>query len=376
MSEVKDTEKKEGSDKPKVLVLGGCGFIGRNFIKYLVDNKFCSKIRVADKARPETSYMSDAHKASFDNKDVIEFTQADLSKDATVEKLFSKDKFDYVFNCCGETRFGLSQDDYKVKSFDTAVKTGTAASKNGVKKFVEISTAQVYEPTPKPSKEDDKLAPWTIQATYRLKAEEELKKLKDLNLVILRPAIVYGPGDLVGLTPRIVCAAVYGKTKKTMKFLWGEELRLDVVHVDDLVRAMWIAANEAKPGSVYNVADAVDLTQGKLNGWLGSIFSIKTDFFGSITSNLAKMNLAGVAEEANNDHVPSWSTLCQEHKIANTPLSPYIDKELLSNNSLCVDGSKICKETSFKQYDKPVTDKLIKEQVQSFIDQKLFPAVL
>ena len=35
MSETKDS----GSDKPKVLILGGTGFIGRNLVKYLTDNE-------------------------------------------------------------------------------------------------------------------------------------------------------------------------------------------------------------------------------------------------------------------------------------------------------------------------------------------------
>jgi len=41
-----------GGGKPRVLVLGGCGSVGRNLVKYLIDNKLVSSIRVADKKRP------------------------------------------------------------------------------------------------------------------------------------------------------------------------------------------------------------------------------------------------------------------------------------------------------------------------------------
>ncbi len=87
------------------------------------------------------------------------------------------------------------------------------------------------------------------------------------------------------------------------------------------------------------------------------------------------MNLEGVAEQANEEHVPTWNKLVSEAKISNTPLSPYIDKELLSNNHLCVDGSKICKETSFKAYTNQISQKAIAEQINFFVKQGVFPTM-
>ena len=48
------------------------------------------------------------------------------------------------------------------------------------------------------SKETDKPNPWTELAKYKLAAEDELRKHKDLDHVILRPAIVYGLGECGG----------------------------------------------------------------------------------------------------------------------------------------------------------------------------------
>ena len=62
---------------PTVLVLGGVGFIGRNFVAYLVENNLASEIRVVDKALPATAYLSDAHKKIFEDKRV-DFRQANL----------------------------------------------------------------------------------------------------------------------------------------------------------------------------------------------------------------------------------------------------------------------------------------------------------
>ncbi len=48
-----------------MLILGGSGFIGRNLVKFLVDNKLAGKIRVADKTIPAVAGMNAAHTAAF-----------------------------------------------------------------------------------------------------------------------------------------------------------------------------------------------------------------------------------------------------------------------------------------------------------------------
>lgn len=136
-----------------------------------------------------------------------------------------------------------------------------------------------------------------------------------------------------------------------------------------------IAATECAPGSIYNLADSRDLTQGQLNQWLAQLFRIEVSYLGSIVSNLAKLNLSGVAEDANDKHVPGFTQLCHSHAILNTPISPFIDKELLRDNHLAVDGAKITRDTSFK-YEHQVSIELIRQQLQSFIDQGVFPPVI
>lgn len=46
-----------GGGKPRVLVLGGAGMIGRNFVQFCVARDLCASIRVADKTMPEISYF-------------------------------------------------------------------------------------------------------------------------------------------------------------------------------------------------------------------------------------------------------------------------------------------------------------------------------
>jgi len=284
--------------------------------------------------------------------------------------------FDYVVNCCGETRFGLTEEEYKKKCLDPALKCAKLALEKKVKKFIEISTAQIYEPdSKKAAAEDGKQAPWTILARFRLEAEKKLTEIAGLPLVILRPAYVYGPGDLTSITPRIVCAAVYKDRKEQMKFLWDKNMKINTVHIDDVCAAIWFACTTARSGSVYNLADETNTDQGLISQYLGEIFDIETGFLGGLVSNLAKLKLSAVAEEANDKHVPGWTKICQAHNVQNTPLSPYIDKELLKNNSLCVDGTRITQD-GFR-YTKPrFTKDLLQTVVDKFVEQGIFPSIL
>lgn len=151
---------------------------------------------------------------------------------AHVKRAFTDDaKWDYVVNLAAETRYGLDENTYKQMAFDIAVNCAKeAVAVGGMKKYIEVSTAQVYNSDHKHNKETDKLKPWTKLAHAKAEAEEEINKLADLPLIILRPAIVYGPSDQNGITPRIVVAASYAQLKKKMKLLWTGDLSINTVH--------------------------------------------------------------------------------------------------------------------------------------------------
>lgn len=271
-----------------------------------------------------------------------------------------------------ETKFGQTQEVYNEKVLDLATKVGNAAKAHGAGKFIEVSTAQVYDSGSKPSGEDGKLKPWTTQATYKLKAEEALKA-SGVPLVIVRPVVVYGPGDVSGISPRVITGAVYKHLGEKMKFLWTKDLKLNTVHVRDVVKALWHVAEHGAAGSVYNLADKNDTDQGAINTILEEIYGIKTGFMGATISQMAKLKLKDVCEGVNDKHLKPWSDICKEAGIANTPLTPYLDVELLSNHALSVDGSKIEGLSGFK-YDHPkVTVELIRESMDYFISQGLFP---
>jgi nucleoside-diphosphate-sugar epimerase len=357
--------------KPRVLVLGGAGFIGRNLVQYLVQNDLTSKIRVADKALPALVSLSAEQKAIFDK---IEFKQVNLSRATTIAKVFESDeKFDYVFNLAGETKYGQEDTVYRENIINVSVTCATEAAKHGVKRFIEVSTAQVYESGSKPRKENAKIKPWTGIAKAKLEAENQLLKMDNLNVVIVRPATVYGPGDLTGVMPRLVIAAVYKSLQEKMEFLWDKDLRINTVHVRDVVAALWFLTTHGENKQIFNLADQSDTTQGSINNFIEAIFGIKTGFMGNVKSKLAtSVAMKTVADTANDKHLKPWSDLCKQAKISTTQLTPYLDEELLYDNDLSVDGTFIT-TLGFKYEHPQMQENLLREAINYYLEQDSFP---
>jgi len=282
-----------------------------------------------------------------------------------------------VFNLAGETKYSQTTEVYHENIIDVSKTCGTEAAKCAVKKFIEVSTAQVYDEGKSPSSETAKLKPWTGLATAKLAAEEALKAIPGLNLIIVRPAIVYGPGDINGITPRLIAAAVYKHLGETMEFLWDKDLRMNTVHVRDVCTAIWHLAFNGSVGTTYNLADKNGTTQGTIAQLLEKIFGIKTSFLGFLASKAAtSLAMKAVAEHANEKHLKPWSDLCKASGIVNTPLTPYLDEELLYNDAYSINGEKITKDTGFAYQYPEVTEDLIRETIQYFVDLNFFPRSL
>ncbi|KAI7896811.1 uncharacterized protein EV154DRAFT_434258 [Mucor mucedo] len=351
-------------EKVNVLVLGGVGFIGRHFVNYLTQNNLVASIRVADKMLPQTAYFTDTFKTAFSK---VEFKQSNLINAASIAACFERDdgkEFDYVFNFAAETKYSQVPEIYQERIFNLSVNCATEAAKRHIKLFVEISTAEVYDSSQDPSTETSKINPWTVIGKHKYKAEEALKKIDGLNLLIIRPALVYGPAALLGLTPRLIIGRVYAHLKEEMKYLWSKDLKINTVHVEDVIRACWyltewyIDNNIAATGKVpvFNLADKQETDQEAINVHLRDIFNLKTSYHGTIISAFAKLNLESVTESVNEKHLGPWAEIVRANGITVTPLSPYLDLEILDSHALSVDGSKIERETGFK-YSVPLVTK-------------------
>jgi nucleoside-diphosphate-sugar epimerase len=160
---------------------------------------------------------------------------------------------DAVVHCAGSvTEWGSDQE------FDAANVTGTQnvlESFSDAEVFVHISTASVYDLTAQKLSvtEDTPLASRFITGYSRSKvAAERLVAAAPGNSVVLRPHIVYGPGD-TKILPRFLAMRRLGAL-----IVPGDgKARLSVTHVENLAQAVVRAIARRAGHEVFNIADSV-----------------------------------------------------------------------------------------------------------------------
>lgn len=210
--------------------------------------------------------------------------------------------------------------------------------------------------------------------------------LHRLNLVIARLAYVYGPYATQELSTSLCLARVYQSLEEDLKFLWTKDLRMNSVHIDDVVRALWAMATWYDSGKsnwdakamgetpIFNVVDKGATSQGTIADIIGELFNIKTTFQGQILSNFARFNMDSIVDDINEDVLDPWGDLLTEAGITKSiPLSPFTEKELLKDTDLSMDGSRFEEVVGFK-YEKPVLAKeLVAEVIESYRRMKWWP---
>jgi len=229
--------------------------------------------------------------------------------------------------------------------------------------------------------ETSPLKPWLKIAKYKLQAEEGLEKLakeQGLRYVSLRLAHVYGPYDLGFLARGLCLARVYESQGKELKWLWGKDLRVNTVHVSDVCSAAWLAAqwcartqtsaSTSAPDRAFNIVDGGDTSQGTLATLFGGIFSLQTGFQGTLISSFAKLNLDSVVDDVNEEILQPWADLLKEKRIAEgvSPLSPFMEKELLKDCDLCLSAGKAVKVLGWVRGVERLGVEQVREVVESY----------
>lgn len=248
----------------KLLVTGGCGFIGSNFIHYVIGHQPGVEITNIDlltyAGNPANVASVEAEHGGGGGR--YQFHRADIADRETVFSLVRGGGFDAVVNFAAESHV-----DRSIESSDAFVRTnvlGTnvlldAAREAGIGRFLQVGTDEVYgslgdegafvETTP--------LAPSSPYSAS--KASADLLVLAShhthgLDVVITRCSNNYGPYQFPEkLVPLMLLNALHDRPLP----VYGDGMNVrDWLHVEDHCTAIWAALERGVAGEVYNIGGA------------------------------------------------------------------------------------------------------------------------
>lgn len=239
----------------KILVTGGAGFIGSEFVRQTASD---SSIVVIDKL----TYAGDVDRIKT-VKDKIKFYKEDICNKHGVERIFAKERPKYVVHFAAESHVDRSIEDAS-PFIETNIK-GTqiildACRKYNIKKLVHISTDEVYGEIKKGSfTENSPFSPNSPYAAAKAAADLLVKSyIRTYRIpgVIVRACNNYGPWQFPEkLIPVVVLNAA--KNKKVPVYAKGDNVR-EWLYVGDCARAVDKVLKSGRIGEVYNVGSGIE----------------------------------------------------------------------------------------------------------------------
>lgn len=240
----------------KVLITGGAGFIGSNFVRLLLNTRHDVDVVNFDKL----TYAGNPESLA----DVAEnprytFVQGDIGDPQAVEEAFGR-RPDAVVNFAAETHVDRSIEDaspfLRTNIFGTQSLL-EAARRHALPRFIHISTDEVYGSAPAGVSftEEAVLDPRSPYAASKASADHFVSAYANtygVSAVILRCTNNYGPYQFPEkLIPLMIANAREDKSLP----VYGDGMQeRDWLFVEDYCRAILTALEKAAPGSIYNVS--------------------------------------------------------------------------------------------------------------------------
>jgi dTDP-glucose 4,6-dehydratase len=257
--------------KRTILVTGGCGFIGSNFIHMMLDN-FESDIRIVNLDLLTYAGNLQNVKKFIENDDRHIFVHGDIRDEYTVKSICKVYNVDGIINFAAESHVDNSINNSK-PFLDTNV-IGTVSLLNvanelKLKRFLQVSTDEVYGSLELNSKEKftekhqlESNSPYSAAKASADCFVRSYHHTHGLSTVITRCSNNYGPRQHTEkLIPLMITKAMNGESLP----IYGDGLNVrDWIHVDDHCRAVWLAYERGVSGEVYNIGSDNEWSNGEL----------------------------------------------------------------------------------------------------------------
>jgi len=253
-----------------LLVTGGAGFIGCNFIRMMLKKHPGWKILNLDKLTYAGRLENTKDFAKNRN---YKFVKGDIRDKGLVESLMEDLQLDVVVHFAAESHVDRSISDPAIFLESNVRGTCTlldAALENEVEKFVHISTDEVYGSIKSGSfKETDRLEPNSPYSASKAAAEMFARAYHATNglpVVITRSSNNYGPHQFPEkLIPLFITNLLRGK--KVPVYGTGLNVR-DWLYVDDNCEGIETVLLKGKPGEAYNIGGGEERTNLELTKML------------------------------------------------------------------------------------------------------------
>ena len=242
-----------------IIVTGGAGFIGGNFMHYMVnkykdDNIICIDV-LTYAGNMETL-------APISDKKNFKFYKADITDRNKIYEIFETEKPDYCINFAAESHVDRSVDNPEIFLKTNILGTEVlmdACRKYGIKRYHQVSTDEVYGDLPldRPDLQFDETYPIKTSSPYSAsKASADLLTMAyhrtfGLNVTISRCSNNYGPYHFPEkLIPLMIVRAL--NNEKLPVYGKGLNVR-DWLYVEDHCRAIDMIVRNGRNGEVYNI---------------------------------------------------------------------------------------------------------------------------
>lgn len=242
-----------------VIVTGGAGFIGSNFVFYMLKKYSDYKIICLDKLTYAGNLSTLEPAMSNPN---FKFIKADICDRKAVYKIFEEEKPDIIVNFAAESHVDRSIENPEVFLQTNVVGTSTlmdACRKYGIKRYHQVSTDEVYGDLPldRPDLLFTEDTPLHTSSPYSAsKAAADLLVLSyhrtyDMPVTISRCSNNYGPYHFPEkLIPLMIVNALNDRQLP----VYGEGMNVrDWLYVEDHCRAIDMIIHNGKIGEVYNI---------------------------------------------------------------------------------------------------------------------------